>query len=197
MKILALTGNIASGKSTVAKMFTHLGAIVIEADQIAHQIYQPKEEVYTKIVQRYGKNILDSKKLIDRKKLAKKLFFSKKEKKWLESLIHPATFKKIGHEIQKAIRQQPPLILVEAALHFESGYYRFFEGVILVTSQLNQLKKRLQQRNQLSDLEIEARLNNQWFQEKKVKLATWIIDNSGDLTSTKKQVSQLFQKLKV
>ncbi len=195
MKILGLTGAIASGKTTVANMFKSLGAELILADRVAHQIYQPKEEVYQKIIQRYGKGILNSKKQIDRKKLSKKLFFSKKEKKRLESMIHPATFKKIGWEIQKAIHRRPPLILVEAALHFETNYYRFFEGIIVVKSPLKKIKKRLEHRDQLSNMEIEARIINQWPLSKKLKKADWIIDNSENLEKTERQVRKLFKTL--
>ncbi|MCE9623875.1 MAG: dephospho-CoA kinase [Deltaproteobacteria bacterium] len=130
MKILALTGGIATGKSSVARIFEKLGAMVIDADKVAHQTYLPKTPLYREMLKRYGRDILDAKGRVDRKKLGVLLFRSKKERQWLEERIHPATRLLIGKEIQKALRRGVKLILVEAALHVETDWHRAADWVI-------------------------------------------------------------------
>lgn len=195
MKIIALTGGIASGKSTVAKMFSALKAAVVQADLLAHQVYRPGSQVHRAIVRRYGTGILDSRRRIDRKKLGHILFSSKKEKAWLESKIHPEVFRLAGAEIRKAMRRRPPLILVEAALHIEAGYWKSFEGLIVVDVKPAQQMERLVKRDGLTPKEARLRLKNQLKRRARLRHADWVIDNSGTLTATRKQVKNLFRKI--
>ena len=160
-KILALTGGIASGKSTVARMFRDLGAVVLEADRIAHQVYRRGTLLHRELIRRYGKNILSGRGTVDRKKLAKILFASKRERAWLESRIHPETFRLIGSKLQAALRRRPRLILVEAALHVETGYYRVFSELIVVKASPGIQARRLVEREKLSHAEAKQRLASQ------------------------------------
>ncbi|HCU26015.1 MAG TPA: dephospho-CoA kinase [Deltaproteobacteria bacterium] len=195
--ILALTGGIASGKSTVARMFRDRGAVVLEADRIAHQSYAPGTALYRELIRRYGKKILSPRKSIDRKKLAKILFASRWERAWLEKKIHPETFRLIGSKLQSALRRRPPLILVEAALHVETGYYRVFPGLILVKASPRTQLERLIAREGLSSAEAKQRLASQMPLKKKLAMADWVIDNSGSLRKTEAQVRSLMKKFKV
>ncbi len=195
MKIYALTGGIASGKSTVAGMFRDLGAAVVDADKIAHRVYAKGSPLHRELVRRYGRSILDASGEIDRSRLAQILFSSTKEKTWLESRIHPETRRLIGVEIQKALRRKAPLILVEAALHVETGYHEAFPGMIAVASGSQRQLQRLVDREALDLAEAKRRIASQLPEKEKNRLADWVIDNSGSLAKTKAQVKRLFKKL--
>ncbi len=196
MKILALTGGIASGKSTVANFFTKQGAIVLDADKTAHEVYKKKSPVYQKIKARYGKKILKKDQSIDRKKLADILFHSPQQKKWLEKQIHPATIKLLGEKLQKALQKKPKLILVEAALHVETGYYRQFDGMIVISVPTQTQLERLILRDKISKAEAKQRLKNQIPLIKKRRLANWVIDNSGNRNKTEQQVIKFLKNWK-
>lgn len=195
MKVLALTGGIASGKSTVAKMFEELGATLIDADSLAHQVYSPGTPLATELLRRYGNEIKDSQGGIDRKALGKIIFRTPEERRWLENKTHPATRKKIAEQIQEARARHAPLVLVEAALHVETGYYKEFDGLIVVHADPQIQIQRLQARDGMSREEAEQRLKNQMTGQEKESLADWVIDNNGSLKDTKKEVQDLFGKL--
>jgi dephospho-CoA kinase len=195
MKIFALTGGIASGKSTVAAMFRDLGAAVIDADKVAHRVYAKGSPLYRDLLRRYGRSILGSSGEIDRRRLARILFSSAKEKSWLESRIHPETRRLIGVEIQKALRRKAPLVLVEAALHVETGYHEAFPGMIAVSSGGERQLERLIEREALELAEAKSRISSQLPEKAKNRLADWVIDNSGSLAKTRAQVRKLFKQL--
>jgi len=195
MKILALTGGIAAGKSSAAKLFRELGAVVLDADKIAHRVYLPKSKVHRALLKRYGKKILGRTGKIDRKKLGAILFASKRERAWLEAQIHPETRRLIGAEIRKAIRKKAPLILVEAALHLETGYHRHFQGLLVVRAAPKVQLERLMKREGLKAKDAKLKISSQMPQALKCAAADWIIDNSGSLRSTKAQVKQLMKEL--
>lgn len=196
MKILALTGGIATGKTAVARLFEKYGALVIDADRAAHRAYRPGTKLYREILRRYGKDILGPDGAIDRKKLGGILFRSKAERLWLEARIHPETRRLIGREIQEALRRGRRLILVEAALHVETGYHRPFHGLIVVDAPPETQAERLMRRENLSRAEALAKLRSQLPRRRKLAAADWLIDNSGSLAATERQVRKLVRELK-
>lgn len=191
MKKLALTGGIASGKTTVAKFFEELGAVVLDADREAHEIYAPGTPLFHQLQERFGSDLVVGGQ-IDRKRLAQIVFTSPKEKKWLEEQTHPATRQRITQKLSQAIAQDPPLILVEAALHVETGYYRDFDGLVVVYVPEAIALGRLQARDGIGLEEAKLRLKNQISIEEKRQRADWVIDNSGSLEETRRQVEDLF-----
>lgn len=197
MKVLALTGGIASGKSTVAKMFQDLGALILNADTLAHETYAPGTPLYRELLQRYGNELAPSGAEINRKALAKILFQNPKEKQWLEAKIHPLTRAKIKTHLENLAKKKasPPLVLVEAALHVEGNYYQEFDGLIVVDISPEVQLERLQARDHLSLQEAQARLANQLPLEEKKKYANWVIENSGTLQETAKEVKKLYSSL--
>lgn len=195
MKVLGLTGGIASGKSTVSSLFKTLGAYIIDADKIAHQIYDEDLELVQKIIDLFGKEILvPSTFIIDRNKLGKIVFENPSKLKQLESLVHPAVRKKILHEIQEAGKKGYALCIVDAALLVETGFYKQYDALIVVKALPEQQRERLKARNELSDEEITKRMKLQSSLEEKLKVANWVIDNTGNLEKTKKQVENLYRE---
>jgi dephospho-CoA kinase len=193
VKTLALTGGIAGGKSTVAKYFEALGAVVLDADKEAHQSYAPGTDLFDKLQKRFGPNIVSGGQ-VDRRRLGEIAFAAPAEMKWLESQTHPWTRRRIAENLAKISEKNPPLILVEAALHAETGYYRDFDGLIVVYTPEPLALQRLMARDGMSEAQARLRMTSQMPIEEKGKLADWVIDNSGSLDKTKQQVEALFKK---
>lgn len=193
---MGLTGGIASGKSTVSATFKNLGAYIIDADKIAHQIYDEDSELVQNIIDLFGKEVLiPSTFIIDRDKLGQIVFKNPDRLKQLEVLVHPKVRKKILHEIHEAGKKNYDLCIVDAALLVETGFYKFYDGLIVVKAFPEQQKQRLKERNELSDEEIKNRIKSQAPLEEKLKVANWVIDNTGALEETKKQVEELYKNL--
>ena len=195
MKVIALTGGIATGKSLVARAFEQLGAVVIDADKIAHRVYLPKTPFYRALLRRYGRRILAPNQGIDRKKLAKILFRSKAERLWVEAHVHPETRRLIGQEVQKALRRGTKLVLVEAALHVETDYHRGFHGLIVVHTKPGIQMKRLRAREGWTAQQARQAIRSQMPQHRKRRAADWLIDNSGTRRATMAQVRKLFRTI--
>ncbi len=196
MKIIGLTGGIGSGKSTIAQFFKELGAVIIDADQIAHELYEKDPTITQTLIKKFGREILHfSHNKIDRKKLGEVVFADSEKRKELEVIIHPLIRLQIEKEIEEAKKNNPPLIIVNAALLVETGFYKLYDGLIVVQATAEQQIERVKKRDQLSEREIEQRLTSQLPLSEKIKLANWVIKNSGDLKETKKQVVTLFNQL--
>ncbi len=198
MKTLGLTGGISSGKSTVCHYFKKLGAFIIDADLITHEIYENNTEIQNKILQAFGSKILNSKsKKIDRKILSKIVFQEAQKRKILENILHPAIGQKIQSEIEKAKKGGVKLCLVEAALLVETGSYKNYDALIVVKATPAQQIERLKKYKRLEEDEAKQRLAAQLSLEEKLKLATYVIDNSHSLENTQKQVQALYEKLTI
>jgi len=186
---IALTGGIASGKSTVCNLLRLFGLRIIDADAIARQMLDAEADGVAKL---FGKEyIVDGK--VDRKALGRLIFSDKDARKKLEELLHP----KIRAEIERQSKEQDRLkgpYIVDIPLFFETGNYPI-EKVIVVYAPREIQKRRLMDREGLSDEEAEARLNAQIDIEEKRKLATWVIDNSKNLKHLQQETEQIFNKI--
>lgn len=190
MKVLGLTGGIGSGKTTVAGFFEALGIPVFIADFEAKKIMEENAEVKSKIIGLFGKEAYKND-FPDRKFIASKVFTDKSLLEQLNAIIHPAVanrFKK-WKEIQKA-----PYVVYEAAILFEKGGYKNCDYNLLVTAPLEEKIRRLRERDRSSVEEIEARMNNQWTDNKKAELADFVIENI-DLSRTQEAVLRLHETL--
>ncbi len=202
---LGLTGGIASGKSVAGEMFVKLGAHLIFADAIAHWLMDPGHAVYEEVVRRFGREILNSDGSINRPRLAEAAFGSPGSAaprvKELNEIVHPAV---IAHENQwmEEIGQRDPnaIAIVEAALIIESGAASRFDRLIVVTCHPEQRIPRYARRFGISEdaarAEVVRRMAAQMPDEEKIKAADFVIDNSGSLDATERQVRQVFAKLR-
>ena len=195
VKIIGLTGGIASGKTTVAKLFEALGATVIDADAVTHSLYEKRLDLVKSLSEAFGKEILTPLGKIDRLKLGALVFADASHRKKLETLVHPIIREEIQNQIEEAKRKNPPLILVEAALLVETGYYKQWDGLIVVKANPHHQEERLMQRNSFSSEEAKERIGVQISLADRLKAAHWVIDNSGSLEETERQVKDLYQKL--
>jgi len=190
--ILGLTGSFGSGKSTVARIFKSLGATVIDADRIAHQIIRPGSQIYKKIINIFGKDILKKNKAIDRDKLAQIVFNNKNLLKKLNQIMHPQIIRIIKDEIKTS---KSKLIILDAPLLIEAGLNNLVDKLIVVRLDTRQQIKRLLGKLSLKKSEILKRLNVQIPLEDKVRLADFVIDNSGTMGETEQQVKEVWEKM--
>jgi len=198
---VGLTGGIACGKSTIAKMFADLGAYVVQSDQIAHELYRKGEPVYAEVVKRFGSSIVKPNGEIDRAKLGA-IAFGENRVEELNQIVHPAVIQHQSRWIFDVASKEPDAIaMIEAALIFEAGTNTRFEKMIVVTCTPEQKIARFAQRTGMDEAaaraEVERRSKAQWPDEEKVKRADYLIDNSGPLKETDAQVKKVFTELRV
>ncbi len=198
MLMVGLTGGIVSGKSTVSEMFRQLGAQVIDADQIAHTIVSPGEKAWHSIVEYFGKEILIKNQQINRKKLAKIVFADKKKLEMLNSITHPEILAVINRRIcqLKSNYNQDLICIIDAPLLFEANLADRMDKIIVVFISQEEQTKRLLLRDNFTEEEALRRIQSQIPLTSKLSWADYVIDNSFSREQTKKQVEQVWEKLK-
>ena len=195
MKLIGLTGGIASGKSTVSAILRRLGAKIIDADALARQIVEPHQPAWNEIVGTFGKEILQSDQTLDRKKLRKLVFDKPNARKKLEAITHPRIRRLAQEKIAESAATGAPLVVYEAPLFFETGIHVWLRPVILVACDTATQKRRLQERDNLTEAEIEQHLGSQMSLEEKRKLANYVIENNGTLEELESAVERTVQKV--
>ena len=194
---VGLTGGIASGKSTVGRMFVELGARLIDADAIVHDLFRPGEPVNQAVVDAFGDRVRATDGTIDRTVLGELVFNNPQARERLNSIVHPAVIQKQKDWLDDLALADPNAVgIVDAALMIEVGTYRNYEKLIVVVCTADEQRKRLRQRSGLSDEQIDARIRSQMPMEEKAKYADYVIDNSGSVEETRRQVEFVFQALK-
>lgn len=194
MRIIGLTGGMATGKSTVSAMLRELGAAVIDADEIAREVVVPSSPAYLDIQQRFP-DVIGPDGRLDRAKLAGVIFSSASERAALNAIIHPRIHQAFLEKKGALAKRGVPVAIYDAALLIENGLQHQMDGVILVTAPRELQIARLRQRNGLTQDESEARLSSQMPLSEKERFASWIIDNSGDLPSLRSQVGKVWRSI--
>jgi dephospho-CoA kinase len=198
---VGLTGGIAAGKSAVGEMLAALGAHVIQADRIAHQLMQPGEPVYQEVVRHFGPEILDPSGAVNRARLAEKAFGADSRVRELNQIVHPAVIRRQEEWMEQVGQSDPRAIaVVEAALLLEAGAGKRFDRLIVVTCEPEQRFQRWAQRLQVDEQtarrEVTRRMAAQLPDEEKIKAADYVVDNSGSLDETRRRVREIYTRLK-
>jgi dephospho-CoA kinase len=205
---VGLTGGIASGKSVVGETLVALGAHLVQADRIAHQLMLPGQPVYNEVVRHFGGAILNPDLSVNRAKLAEAAFGSatatsaaSSRIQELNRIVHPAVLRSQEEWMEEVGREDPHAVaIVEAALIIEAGAAKRFDRLIVVTCSDEQRIARLAARHKLAleaaRKEVERRMAAQLPEAEKVKAADYVIDNSGSLDHTREQARQLWEKLR-
>lgn len=190
---LGLTGNIAGGKSTVAKMFEKLGCYTIDTDIISRTVMSKDGLAYSPVVEAFGTGILDGEGNIDRKALRNIVFSDPAARKKLESITHPAILKTEAKQVGEIKgKDDKAIILTQAALCVETGAYKRFDGLIVVYCEPEEQLRRVMQRDNISREEAEKIIAAQMPIDEKVKYADFIINNSTTLDETEKDVRRVY-----
>ena len=198
---VGLTGGIASGKSVVGEMFAALGAQVIQADEISHQLMQPGQAVYQEVVRHFGREILNSDGSVNRSRLAELAFGSKPSRvQELNQIVHPAVIRQ-QQEWMEQVRQRDPhaVAMVEAALILEASMAERLDRLVVVTcrpeQRIERWARRLKVDQETARREVARRMAAQLPDEEKIKAADYVIDNSGSLDETKRQTEEIYARL--
>ena len=189
---LGLSGGIGSGKSTVSKILSDLGAVVIDADVIAKEVLLPGTSGFESAVSTFGSTIIDNEGTIDRKRLAKLVFENPKELAKLEAIVHPAVVARVA-EIRNSLPESA-VVVYDTPLMFEKQLQGQFEKVLMVVSDKELRRTRLLERGlELGD--IEARMANQATDEQRVAIADFVIENNGSLEQLREQVANVWHHI--
>ncbi|HEX2987294.1 MAG TPA: dephospho-CoA kinase [Chloroflexota bacterium] len=190
--LIGLTGNIGCGKSAVAAMLADLGAEVVDADLLVHQLMSPGSESWQAIVDRFGRGILRPDDGIDRRALGEIVFRDPAALAYLEAILHPATRRLVEERIAAS---KSAVVVVEAIKLIESGWYRSLDALWVVACSREQQIERIMRTRGFKRAEAELRVDAQPPAEEKLRYADVIIDNSGSLETTRRQVADAWQRI--
>jgi dephospho-CoA kinase len=202
---VGLIGGIASGKSVVGEMFVALGAYLVQADHIAHQLLEPGQSVYYEVIAHFGREILNYDGSVNRAKLAEAAFGSATPAasriEELNRIVHPAVIRSQDEWMEEIGRQYPHAVaIVEAALILEAGAAKRFDRLIVVTCSEEQRVARFAARQKMpleeARKEVVRRMAAQLPETEKIKAADFVVDNSGPLEHTREQVRQVWERLR-
>ena len=192
---IGLAGGIGTGKSTVASMLKEMGIPVINSDEVAREVTEPGSEGYKKVVEAFGRGILNSDGTINRKKLGSIVFSDESKRRILEKILHPLILGRIRARLDELKRAGCEFVVLEVPLLFEKGLDRNMDfNVVVYTDEKTQLE-RLTRRDGLTLKEALSRIKSQMPLSEKVKRADFVIDNSGDLSYTKRQVEEMWKRI--
>lgn len=193
--VVGLTGGIASGKTTVSKMFAELGVPIIDADDLAREVVEPGTPGLQQIVDEFGAGVLDQEGRLDRKVLADIVFGDEKARATLNSILHPRIGAAGAKYVQSYADHPAPYVLYEGALLVETGAYKAFSALIVVSANESVQRLRLIARDGFSVGEANARIESQLPLAHKVAAADFVITNNGNLAGTREQVADVHAKL--
>ena len=189
---LGLSGGIGSGKSTVAKILSNLGAVVIDADVIAREVLEPNQAGYQKAIEVFGESILDSDLRIDRKMLAELVFQDSDELAKLEAIVHPAVIARVA-QIRNSLPEST-VVVYDTPLLFEKNLQGQFDKVLIVVTDSEHRKARLIERG-LEITDIESRIANQATDAQRRNVADFVIENNGSPEQLQDQVTKVWQQI--
>jgi dephospho-CoA kinase len=197
MLVVGLTGGVASGKTTVSQILRQEGGILIDADQIARELVQPRTPTWSELIRVFGKEILEADESINRKKLAAMVFSNHQKRRLIEEILHPQIRNEIDRRVEEIRKKDPEaVVVVDAALLVETGAYRQMDKLIVVTATEAQQIERLRKRTGTAQEEAKGIISSQMALEEKVNVADFIIRNEGTLEETSKKAKEIFQELK-
>lgn len=197
MKVIGLTGGIATGKSTVSAILKKAGAVIIDADRIAREAVKKGLPAYREIVEHFGESVLLPDGEINRSLLGDIIFNSPRKKQLLNKIVHPYVSKETHRQLQQIERTQPNTIVVlDIPLLIETAMDKDLSEVIVVYAPEHIQIKRLMKRDRLTQVDARARIRSQMPIEEKKRRATIVIDNSGTREETRRQTLEIYKSLK-
>ena len=190
--LIGLTGNIATGKSAVARMLAGLGATVIDADRVAHEVMEPGGAAYAAVVDAFGPEILNPGGTVDRRRLGDIVFRDPAALARLEAAVHPAVLLGVGRRIAAA---EAGVVLVEAIKLIEAGMHRAYDALWVVTAPRKVQIERLVRERGMTHDEATLRVDAQPPQEEKAALADRVLVNDGTLAQLRARVEAAWEQL--
>ena len=196
MVVIGVTGGVGTGKSTVARCFQELGAVVLDADVMAHGLMQPRRAAWRRIKQAFGEGVLRPDRTIDRQLLASIVFRDARPRRELERILHPGVLRVIRQRLRALRRaRKARAVVLDVPLLLEVGAQKLVDVLIVVTVPPEVQRSRLKAAVGWSDEETTARIRAQWDLAAKVALADYVVDNSGGVGATRTQVMRIWNQL--
>lgn len=194
--VLALTGGIATGKSTADQFFKKQNIPIVDCDEIAHDLMEPKNSSWQAIKDNFGDEYLNDDQTINRQKLGQLVFSDKSALNRLNQLTHPLIFDKTIQKIESY--QNEDMVILDAPVYFESGWDKknIADGILVITLPEPVQIDRLKQRNNLTDEEARMRIKSQIPLDKKTQLADFVIENTGTIKELENKLAQLLVKIR-
>jgi dephospho-CoA kinase len=196
VKLVGLTGGIASGKSSVAKILESLGAAIVNADTLSREVVEPGREAWKEIVAAFGAEVLQPDQSLDRQKLRTIIFNNPDARRKLESIIHPRVRALAEQRIRDHTAAGYGVIVYEVPLLFEGDLHEWLRPVILVACDVDTQLQRLQQRDGLDRAQAQKHIDAQMSLAEKRRLADYVIENNSSLDELKRQVESVLEKIK-
>jgi len=192
MLVIGLTGGIGTGKTQVSEMLEKLGAAIVNADLLGHQIYVPQSEAWREVVEVFGEEVLAPNGEIDRTKLGPIVFGDLEALKKLNAITHPKIYALADESLKKLSEEGSEVAVLEAALLIEAKWTPLVNEVWVTTAPEQDVVKRIQERNGFTEEAIRSRIASQMTQEERITHADVIIENEGDLTELKTKIHKLW-----
>lgn len=199
LMVVGLTGGIASGKTEVARELGKLGALVIDADQVARDVTKPGNPVLQALVDQFGGEILDESGQLDRGELARLVFGDEGNLRLINGITHPAIFSEIINRVTAHARslavEDVPAVVVDAALIVDIGASAVFDLLLVVTAEVELRVARLTSDRGMSEEESRERISSQVPDSKRVEMADLVIDNNGTLDELRSRVGEAWREI--
>jgi dephospho-CoA kinase len=194
---VGLTGGLACGKSLVGEVLRGYGCLLIQADELGHAVLAQGGEAYDDVVREFGSSVLDAQGRIDRRALAAQVFGAPARLEALNRLVHPPVYRREDELMAEFGAREPHgIAVVEAAILIETGTYRRYDRIVLVSCREDQQVERAMRREGASESDVRARLSRQMPLSEKRKYADFVIDTSGQKEETVRQTCAVFQELR-
>jgi len=193
-RVIGLTGGIGSGKSTISQFLAESGAIIVDADKIGHESYQPNTDSWRELVKTFGNRILAADNTIDRQKLGTIVFSSPVKLKRFNAIVHPRMFEMAKQQIEDYRRKGTEVVVLDAPILYETNWTSLVDEVWVVVANVI---KRAVARTGLPEEQIRVRIRSQISNEERIKRAQVVIHNDGSAEDLKKKVKELWEQLKV
>lgn len=192
MRIIGLTGGIASGKTTVAEVLASHGAVLLDADQIARDVVEPGTPALEAIAREFGSEVLTNEGQLDRQALARRVFGDEAARRRLNAIVHPAVIAEFERSLARlrSLPHPPDVVVLVVPLLFEAGMQAMADTVWLVAVPEEVQKERLMRRDGLTEAAATARIASQWPLERKAALSDRLIDNTGGPEDVRRRVTE-------
>ena len=192
MLVVGLTGGIASGKSTVGRILAGMGVPVIDADRVARDVVEPGTPALAEVVEAFGPAVLDADGRLDRAAMRRRIASDPDARRTLEAITHPAIREAIGARLLALARQGSAAAVVEAALLVETGSYRMYPALVVVSADPEVQVRRVMARDGVSEADARALVAAQLPMADKERVATHVIRNDGDLAALEARTREVW-----